>query len=119
MNVLDGFNDRDKVIVPERSNERLVKSLVLSKTCFRAMSDLGFRGIFRIDERRISDNRTNASTLEGLKSNLPVEVKLVAGFDHKGDDKFNSLHVVLQGFCRDQNNNLVIKIDSPSRVDKR
>lgn len=119
MNVLEGFNDWDKVVVPERKSDRLVKSLVLSKTCFKAMQDLGFRGIFRIDERRVSDKRTNATTLEELKSNLPVEVKFVAGFDHKGEDKFNALNVVLQGFCRDEQNNLVIKIDSPSRVDKR
>ena len=119
MNVLEGFNDWDKVVVPVRSSDRLVKSIVLSKSCFKVMDDLGFRGIFRIDERRVSENRTNASTLEELAKNLPVEIKLVAGFDHKGEDRYNGLHVVLQGFTRDDGNNLVIKIDSPSRVNKR
>lgn len=119
MNVLEGFNDWNKVVVPVRKNDRLVQSIVLSKTSFSALDSNGFRGIFRIDERRISRKRTNATTLDTLKVNLPVEIKLVAGFDHKGDSRFDPLHVVLQGFCRDDQNNLVIKIDSPSRINQR
>lgn len=119
MNVLEGFNDWKSVIKPIRKREVGVMRLVLSKSCFTTMNTLGFRGIFMIDERRVSDERTNASTLEELKTNLPVEVKIVPGFDRKGKSEFDSLNVVLQGFCRDENNNLVIKIDSPSRVNKR
>lgn len=119
MNVLEGFSDWKSVVKPIRKREVGVMSLVLRKSCFTTMNDLGFRGIFMIDERRVSDKRTNASTLEELKNNLPVEVKIVPGFDHKGKREFDSLNVVLQGFCRDENNNLVIKIDSPSRVNKR
>lgn len=119
MNVLEGFNDWGKVIVPVRTNDRLIKSIVLSKSCFKAMDDLGFRGIFRVDDRRISRNRSNATTFDELSDSLPTEIKLVAGFDHKGDSRFDSLHVVLQGFTRDDKGYLVIKIDSPSRVNKR
>jgi hypothetical protein len=57
--------------------------------------------------------------LAGLVAKLPTPLKLFAGFSRCGDARFEGLTVTLLGFTRDKDNNLVIKIDSPSRVGKR
>lgn len=119
MNELDGFKNWDKVIVPETAYERAVKSIALSKACFSTMDNLGFRGIFRVNNFRRSYGKTNAEVLEGLAAKLPTTLRLIAGFSRCGDARFEGLTVTLLGFIRDKDNNLVIKIDSPSRVSKR
>ena len=64
---------------------------------------------------------TNAVTLEGLAAKLPAKIRLVAGFMRKGEEKarFSPLLVTLLGFTRDEQGYLVIKIDSPERVNPR
>ena len=118
MNELEGFKNWGEVIVPKSVFERKIRSIALSKPCFREMDDLGFRGIFRVNDFR-RGCKSNAEVLKSLVEKLPTKIKLVAGFTRNGEERFSSLQVMLLGFTRDAQNNLIIKIDSQSRVNKR
>ena len=83
MNELEGFNDWSKVIVPKRAYVRKIQSLALSKPCFREVNARGCRGIFRINDFRRINNKTNASVLDGLKNALPSAIRLIAGFSRR------------------------------------
>ena len=83
------------------------------------METNGFRGVFIVNERKISKGHSNATKLEEWKNNLPLEITLAPQFGKTDRTKFKDINVCLQGFTRDEQNNLVVKIDSPSFLEKR
>lgn len=119
MNVLEGFTDFTQVVRAKGKRELRSMSLYLNKGVYDAMETLGFRGIFEVNERKVSAGSSNATKLETWKKNLPIEITLRNGVGAHTGDKSYTVNVVLQGYTKDDEGRLIIKIDCPSQLNLR
>ena len=119
MNTLEGYQDWNKVVYPKRirSLNSPINRIEIGKSTWTMMEDNGFRLICGVENRKSGKHR-NWETLEALKPILPCEIRLYPAFKQYGEKKIDTIRVVLQGVTRDLNGDVVIKIDSPSHLNR-